>query len=62
MTVNELIDFHYENYYKQIGFLKESNYCLLFLPTKLIEKIPDSTNAKRYYQSYLNRKNRKSVK
>ena len=47
MTVNKLIDFVFENYYKQIGFVKErSNYSmerlkrkiLLLLATKLIEK------------------------
>ena len=26
---------------------------LLFLATKLIEKMPDATNAKQYYQIYL---------
>ena len=55
MTVNERRDFFHGNYYKQIRFLKESSYysmkCLkkkdlLLLGTKLIEKIPDPTNAK----------------
>ena len=27
MTVNELRDFIFENYYKQFGFAKESSYC-----------------------------------
>ena len=47
MTVNKLIDFVFENYYKQIGFVKERSYysmerlkrkILLLLATKLIEK------------------------
>ena len=47
MKVNELRDFIFENYYKQIGFVKESSYysrkCLkrkdlLLLASKLIEK------------------------
>ena len=47
MTVNKLIDFVFENYYKQIGFVKERSYYsterlkrknLLLLATKLIEK------------------------
>ena len=46
----------------QIGFLKENSYYfikhqkkkdLLLLATKLIEKNPDATNAKQYYQFYL---------
>ena len=35
---------------------------LLLLANKLIEKIPDPHNAKEYYQSYIWKKNRKSVK
>ena len=31
---------------------------LLLLAIKLIEKIPDATNAKQNYQSYLKRKNK----
>ena len=46
MAVNELRNFIFENYYKQIGFVEESSYysmkCLkkevLLLATKLIEK------------------------
>ena len=60
MTINELKDFIFENYYKQIGFTKENSYYsikdkkkkdLFLLATKLIEKIPDASNAKEYYQS-----------
>ena len=58
MTVNQLRVFISENYHKQIGFLKESSYYstkhlkntdLLLLAKKLIEKIFDPTNVKRYY-------------
>ena len=47
MTVNELGDFIFENYYKQIGFVKEKSYYsikrlknkdLLLFATKLIKK------------------------
>lgn len=29
MTVKDLKEFIYDNYYKQIGFNKEDSYCLL---------------------------------
>ena len=54
MTLNKFRYFIYENYHKQIGFLKETSYNsvkqtkknnLLLLATKLIEKIPYLTNA-----------------
>ena len=35
---------------------------LLLLASKLIEKIPDSRNAKEHYQSFIRKKNTKSVK
>ena len=35
---------------------------MLLLATKLIGKIPDATNAKQYYKSYLKRKNTHLVK
>ena len=34
----------------------------MLLPNKLIEKIPDPRNAKEHYQSFIRKKNRKSVK
>ena len=58
MTVNQLRVFISENYHKQIGFLKESSYHsmkylkntdLLLLANKLVEKMFDPTNVKRYY-------------
>ena len=35
---------------------------LWLLANKLIEKIPDPCNAKEHYQSFIRKKNRKSVK
>ena len=58
-------------YYRQVWFSKENSYysmkCqkkkdLLLLAIILIEKIPDATNAKQNYQSYLKRKNTKLVR
>ena len=55
MTIKELKDFIFENYYRRIRFPKENSYYLmkhqkkkdlLLLPTKLIEKIPNASNAK----------------
>ena len=40
--------------------LKEKD--LLLLANKLIEQIPDPYNAKEYYQSFIRKKNTKSVK
>ena len=68
MSVNEIIDFIFENCYKRIG-LSKKNSCysmklekkLLFLANKLIEKISDPFNAKECYQSFIRNKNRKSV-
>ena len=34
---------------------------LLLLATKLIEKVPDPHDAKEHYQSFIRKKNRKSV-
>ena len=56
MSVNEIIDFIFENNYKQIWFVKEKSYIhwnvwkkdLLLLATKLIEKIPNRHNAKEH--------------
>ena len=71
MFVSEIRDFIFENYYKQIESSKENIYYsmkrlkrkdLLLLANKLVEKIPDPCNAKERYQSFLRKKNRKSVK
>ena len=61
MRVNELRDFTYENYFKWVGFNKETvaihwnvreKKDLLSFPTKLMEKIPNSSNTNIYHQSY----------
>ena len=71
MSVNEIRDLIFENHYKRIGFTKESSYYpikrlknkdLLLLSNKILEKIPDPCNAKEHYQSFIKKKNRKSVK
>ena len=55
MAVNELRDFIFEDYYKEIAFVKESSYYsmkrlkrkyLLLLANKLIERIADPRNVK----------------
>ena len=65
MTIKELKDFIFENYYRRIGFPKENSYYLmkhqkkkdLFLfATKLKEKIPHASNDKEHYNSYLKNK------
>ena len=71
MSVNEIRDFIFENYYKRIRFSKENNYYsvkrlkkkkdLLLLANKLIKKTPDLCNAKEHYQSSI-KKNTKSIK
>ena len=71
MSVNELRDFIFENYSKQIGFTKEISYCsmkhlkkdLQLLATKLTEIIkPVPSNYKEYHISYLKRISAKSAK
>ena len=69
------VNFINENYYKQIEFSKEDSYRslkrskkkkkkkeLLLFENRLIEKVPHTRNAKRSYESFLKKKNRKSVK
>ena len=74
MLVNKIRNFIFKNYYQRIGFSKENSYYsvkslkrkkkkkMLLLASKLIEKIPDSRNAKEHYQSFIRKKNTKSVK
>ena len=71
ISVNEIRHFVFENYYKRIGFSKESYYSMkrlkkkkdfLFLANKLIEKTPDLSNAKEHCQSFIRKKNTKLVK
>ena len=71
MSVKEIRDFIFENFYKRIGISKESSSysmkCLqkkdlLLLATKLTEKIPDPCNAKEHCKLFIRKKNTKSVK
>ena len=71
MSVNQIRDFIYENFYKRIGFCKEISYYsmkrlkrkdLLLLANKLLEKVPDPYNAKEHYESFLRKKSGKLVK
>ena len=67
---NSIRDFIYESYYKQNRLSKRDNYRsfkrskkdLLLFVNKLREKAPDPCNAKQRYDSFLKKKNRKSVK
>ena len=62
MSLNEIRNFIFENYYKWIAFSKD-NSCysmkhlrrkdLLLLANKLIEKIADPNNAKEHYQTFI---------
>ena len=66
ISVNEIREFIFGNYYKRNGFVKERSYYsmmkhlkkkdLLLLANKLIEKIPDPHNAKEHYQSFIRKK------
>ena len=66
MSIKELKDFIHENYfpkensYYSMKHQKKTN--VLLLSTKLIEKIPDATNAKQNDQPYLKRKNTKLIR
>ena len=60
MSVYELGDFIFQNYYKPIGFSKGNSYYsmkrlkdLFLIANKLIEKIPHPCNAEKYYQSFV---------
>ena len=61
MSVNEIRNFNFENYYKQIGFPKENCYYskkrlkknIYFCCNSLIEKINDPRNAKEHYQPFM---------
>ena len=71
MSLNDIRDLFFDNYYKRIGFSEESSYFsmkhlkrkeLLLLANKLMQKVPDFRNAKDHYNSFLRKKNKKSVK
>ena len=59
MSLNDIRDFIFENYYKRIEFSKESSYysmkCLkrkklLMLANKLFGKVPDPRKAREHYE------------
>ena len=59
----------FENYYKQIGFSKENSYYSVKRLKKIIVTCKQINrkniylcNAKKHYQSFIKKKNRKSVK
>ena len=65
MTIKELGNFIYENYYSEIGFTKEllfnkTSEDLPLFATKLIEKIPNLIKTKECHHSYV--KNKKQIK
>ena len=70
MSVNELRDYFSENFYKQIGFVKQRSYYAMtrlkkrfvVACNKINGKITDPRNAKEHCQSFIGKKNTKSVK
>ena len=71
ISVNEIRNFVFENFFKRMGFSKENSFYsvkrlkrkdLLLLANKLKEKVTDPHNAKQHYQIFIRRKSRKSVK
>ena len=71
MTIDKVKKFLLENYQRRILFTKEKNgYCsmklerkkMLLLATKLTKLMPDASNAKEYYQSFLINENKRLVK
>ena len=69
MSVNEIRDFIFENYYKQTDFSKEySYYSVKHLKQKFssysetIQKIPDPRDSKEEYQLFIRKKKPKSMK
>ena len=71
ISINEIKDFAFENYYKWTGFSKKisdnsmkhlTEKDLLSLASKLIINIPDHRNAEEYYQSFIIKKIIKPIK
>ena len=72
MSINEIKDFIFEKCYKQIGFSKKISYnsmkhltikdLIKLIKRQFIKNIPNPRNAKEQYQSFIIKKNRKSVK
>ena len=69
VTVKDLREFIFKNYYKRIGFTKRDSYHLLkkaqkkkdlvLFATNLTKKIPDHTKAKEHYELFLKNKGEK---
>ena len=63
MSINEIRDFIFENYYIQNWIFEGKQLYLkkkfLLLANKLIEKLSDPGNAKEHYQSFIRKKNPK---
>ena len=62
MSINEIKDFIFENYFEWIGFSKKNSYRskkslnkkdLLLLVNKLIKNMPDPRNAKEPHKSFI---------
>ena len=70
MTIKEFRDFIYENYHKQTGFTKDNSYYSMkrqkkrftIICNQINKNIPDPSNTKAHYQSYLKKKNTKLTK
>ena len=58
-TIINNLDFLRKTVISQWNVWKKKD--LLLLATKLIEKVPDPHDAKEHYQSFIRKKNRKSV-
>ena len=58
-TIINNLDFLRKTVISQWNVWKKND--LLLLATKLIEKVPDPHDAKEHYQSFIRKKNRKSV-
>ena len=65
MSVNDIRDFIFENYYKRTGFSKEGSYYsmkqlkrkdFVLLANKLIEQVPDPSNLKKIMSQENNQK------
>ena len=71
MSISEIKGFVFENYYKRFGFFKIIGYNsvkrlyqkdLLQLANKLQKNVTNPRNAKEHYQSFITKKNKKSVR
>ena len=64
MSVNEIKDFIFDNYYKRIRFSNENSYYSMkrlkeerfAVAYKQINRIPDTYNTKEHYQSFIRKK------